>query len=41
MISNAQTVVFQKPRTANTIVCFKEQPEIDGLAYAPSSFGTR
>lgn len=28
-----QTFIYQKPSTSNTIVCFKEQPQIDGLVY--------
>ena len=31
--TGGQTFFYSKPRTVNTIVCFKNKPEIDGLVY--------
>jgi hypothetical protein len=31
--TGGQTVVYQKPSTSNTIVCFKGQPELDAIVY--------
>lgn len=31
--SGGHTYVYSKPRSTNTIVCFKEKPNVDGLIY--------
>ncbi len=31
--SGGQTFFFSKPRTTNTILCFKEKPQIDALIF--------
>ena len=28
-----QTYIFSKPRATNTIICFKEKPQVDGLIF--------
>lgn len=31
--TGGQTFMFSKPRRTNTIICFREKPEVDGLVY--------
>ena len=31
--TGGQTYIYSKPRSTNTIVCFKEKPEVSGLVY--------